>query len=150
MWISRILRIAWLRHFWTRTTITIDKCFARRGHVVKPWERNKVLFKILAVVCCEKLPASATAKLSNLPLLYYAICKFCELSGHTYILFSSRNNIFIHGHWMGFTLRGTDQQLHRGHAGKYKVRQTWVLLLFKNVISRIVTSTSFRIICWNK
>ena len=85
MWISRILSIAWLRHFWTRATITIDKCFARRGHVVKPCERNKVLFKILAVVCWVKLPASATAELSYLPLYYYAICKFCELSGRIYI-----------------------------------------------------------------
>lgn len=69
------------------------------------------------------MPANATAELSDLALLYYAICKFCELSGRIHILFSSRNR-FLLMDWLGLTLRGTDQQLHRGHAGKYKVRQT--------------------------
>ena len=46
--------------FWTRATVAIEKYFVRRGHVVKPWERNKVLLKILAV----KRPASVTVDLS--------------------------------------------------------------------------------------
>ena len=119
---------ALLRHFWTRTTITIDKCFTRRGHVVKPWERNKVLFKFLR--SCAEWNCRRVPRRSWVTFLYYITpyVNSANCPGRIYILLSSRKKNFIDRHWMGFTLRGTDQQLHRRHAGKCKVRQTWVLL----------------------
>ena len=65
---------SWDRYeiFWTRATVAIEKYFARRGHVVKPWERNKLLLIILAVR--ETAGERPSGHELSFLALYYAIC----------------------------------------------------------------------------